>query len=99
MIRCVKVHLVFSNQCVCFCYMPVNSSAGYLNIKKKEQFLILVLIILPLNHKGAVCDFCEAWVCHGRKCLSTHACSCPLTDADCIECERSVWDHGETTPV
>nr|XP_020447474.1 zinc finger protein 330 [Monopterus albus]XP_020447475.1 zinc finger protein 330 [Monopterus albus]XP_020447476.1 zinc finger protein 330 [Monopterus albus] len=43
---------------------------------------------------GAVCDFCEAWVCHGRKCLSTHACACPLTDADCIECERGVWDHG-----
>uniref|UniRef100_A0A3Q2FFH4 Zinc finger protein 330 n=1 Tax=Cyprinodon variegatus TaxID=28743 RepID=A0A3Q2FFH4_CYPVA len=43
---------------------------------------------------GAVCDFCEAWVCHGRKCLSTHACSCPLADADCIECERGVWDHG-----
>ncbi|XP_054635474.1 zinc finger protein 330 isoform X2 [Dunckerocampus dactyliophorus] len=43
---------------------------------------------------GAVCDFCEAWVCHSRKCLSTHACMCPLTEADCIECERSVWDHG-----
>uniref|UniRef100_A0A4W3K7Q8 Zinc finger protein 330 n=1 Tax=Callorhinchus milii TaxID=7868 RepID=A0A4W3K7Q8_CALMI len=43
---------------------------------------------------GAICDFCEAWICHGRKCLSTHACICPLTDADCIECERSVWDHG-----
>lgn len=27
---------------------------------------------------GAVCDFCEAWVCHGRKCLQTHACTCPL---------------------
>uniref|UniRef100_UPI00398E4EBC zinc finger protein 330 n=1 Tax=Pristiophorus japonicus TaxID=55135 RepID=UPI00398E4EBC len=43
---------------------------------------------------GAVCDFCEAWVCHGRKCLSTHACICPLADADCVECERSVWEHG-----
>ncbi|ROL46580.1 Zinc finger protein 330 [Anabarilius grahami] len=43
---------------------------------------------------GAICDFCEAWVCHGRKCLSTHACSCPLCDADCIECDRSVWEHG-----
>lgn len=43
---------------------------------------------------GAVCDFCEAWVCHGRKCLSTHACTCPLSDADCIECDRSVWEHG-----
>ena len=30
---------------------------------------------------GAVCDFCEAWVCHGKKCLSTHACSCALKDA------------------
>ncbi|XP_016362092.1 zinc finger protein 330 [Sinocyclocheilus anshuiensis] len=43
---------------------------------------------------GAICDFCEAWVCHGKKCLSTHACSCPLSDADCIECDRSVWEHG-----
>uniref|UniRef100_A0A8C9S6E0 Zinc finger protein 330 n=1 Tax=Scleropages formosus TaxID=113540 RepID=A0A8C9S6E0_SCLFO len=43
---------------------------------------------------GAVCDFCEAWVCHGRKCLSTHACTCPLSDSDCIECERTVWEHG-----
>ncbi|KAI7810793.1 zinc finger protein 330 [Triplophysa rosa] len=43
---------------------------------------------------GAICDFCEAWVCHGRKCLSTHACSCPLVDADCIECDRNVWEHG-----
>lgn len=43
---------------------------------------------------GAICDFCEAWVCHGRKCLQTHACSCPLRDAVCIECERDVWSHG-----
>jgi len=43
---------------------------------------------------GAVCDFCEAWVCHGKKCLSTHACNCPLRDAVCIECERGVWEHG-----
>ena len=27
---------------------------------------------------GAICDFCEAWVCHGRKCLASHACSCAL---------------------
>uniref|UniRef100_A0A0A9VYJ4 Zinc finger protein 330 n=2 Tax=Lygus hesperus TaxID=30085 RepID=A0A0A9VYJ4_LYGHE len=43
---------------------------------------------------GAICDFCEAWVCHGRKCLSSHACTCPLQDAVCTECERGVWDHG-----
>jgi len=43
---------------------------------------------------GAICDFCEAWVCHGRKCLASHACSCALQNAVCIECERGVWDHG-----
>jgi NOA36 protein len=43
---------------------------------------------------GAVCDFCEAFVCHGRKCIATHACSCPLKDAVCIECERDVYSHG-----
>ncbi|XP_072039355.1 zinc finger protein 330-like [Amphiura filiformis] len=48
-----------------------------------------------LGMVGAICDFCEAWVCHGKKCLGTHACECPLIDADCIECERGVWDHGK----
>lgn len=43
---------------------------------------------------GAICDFCEAWVCHGRKCLQTHACECALTDAVCLECNRDVWSHG-----
>ncbi|XP_069183846.1 zinc finger protein 330 homolog isoform X2 [Procambarus clarkii] len=43
---------------------------------------------------GAICDFCEAWICHGRKCLQTHPCTCPLVDATCIECERDVWSHG-----
>jgi len=43
---------------------------------------------------GAVCDFCEAPICHGRKCLQTHPCACPLADAVCIECERDVWSHG-----
>jgi len=43
---------------------------------------------------GAICDFCEAWVCHGRNCLTSHACTCPLQDAICAECERGVWEHG-----
>ncbi|KAK3740161.1 hypothetical protein QZH41_014091, partial [Actinostola sp. cb2023] len=43
---------------------------------------------------GAICDFCETFVCHSKKCLTTHACECPLRDADCIECDRAVWDHG-----
>ncbi|XP_050355286.1 zinc finger protein 330 homolog [Nymphalis io] len=47
-----------------------------------------------LGMVGAICDFCEAWVCHGRKCLNSHACTCPLADAVCLECERGVWEHG-----
>lgn len=47
-----------------------------------------------LGMVGAICDFCEAWVCHGRKCLTSHACTCPLQSAACIECQRTVWDHG-----
>lgn len=47
-----------------------------------------------LEMVGAVCDFCEAWICHGRKCLAVHACECPLRDADCVECQRDVWSHG-----
>ncbi|KAL0830228.1 hypothetical protein ABMA28_003677 [Loxostege sticticalis] len=47
-----------------------------------------------LGMVGAICDFCEAWVCHGRKCLTSHACACPLADAVCLECERGVWEHG-----
>lgn len=43
---------------------------------------------------GAVCDFCEAWICHGKKCLQSHACICPLKDATCLECDRSVYEHG-----
>ena len=48
-----------------------------------------------LFFQGAVCDFCESWVCHGRKCLATHACECPLMDSMCIECNRGVWAHGK----
>ena len=43
---------------------------------------------------GAICDFCEAWICHGKKCLQNHACGCVLRDAECIECQRGVWEHG-----
>eukprot|EP00210_Caulerpa_lentillifera_P006646 g6349.t1 len=43
---------------------------------------------------GAICDYCEVWICHSRKCLQTHACRCPLAEAECIVCQRGVWDHG-----
>jgi len=50
--------------------------------------------VTGLGLVGAVCDFCEAWICHSKKCLQTHACSCPLRDAVCMECKRGVWEHG-----
>ena len=58
------------------------------------SLLFFLFFILGMQMVGAICDFCEAWVCHGKKCLSTHACTCPLMDAVCVECERGVWDHG-----
>ncbi|GLD52135.1 zinc finger protein 330 [Lates japonicus] len=86
-----------------FCYfcnsvqkLPVCAQCGKTKCMKSSDCVIKHPGIhsTGMAMVGAVCDFCEAWVCHGRKCLSTHACACPLTDADCIECDRSVWDHG-----
>ncbi|XP_012941710.1 zinc finger protein 330 homolog [Aplysia californica] len=47
-----------------------------------------------LGMVGAICDFCEAWICHSKRCLQTHPCTCPLADAICYECKRGVWEHG-----
>uniref|UniRef100_A0A672YV92 Zinc finger protein 330 n=2 Tax=Sphaeramia orbicularis TaxID=375764 RepID=A0A672YV92_9TELE len=86
-----------------FCYfcssvqkLPVCAQCGKMKCMKSSDCVIKHpgIHTTGMAMVGAVCDFCEAWVCHGRKCLSTHACTCPLTDADCIECERGVWDHG-----
>jgi len=52
------------------------------------------LHVTGLGLVGAICDFCEAWVCHSKKCLQIHACTCPLADAVCVECKRGVWEHG-----
>eukprot|EP01066_Platyproteum_vivax_P020117 Platyproteum_vivax@DN7925_c0_g1_i1.p1 len=50
---------------------------------------------------GAICDFCECIVCHSKRCLESHACSCALKVNDapavCYECNRSVWQHGGRT--
>lgn len=86
-----------------FCYfcaslqkLPVCAQCGKQKCMKSSDCVIKH----PGKHTtgmemvGAICDICEAWVCHGRKCLSTHACECPLLDAVCTECERDVWDHG-----
>ncbi|NWH30388.1 ZN330 protein, partial [Chloropsis hardwickii] len=87
-----------------FCYfcnsvqkLPICAQCGKTKCMMKSSDCVIKhagVYSTGLAMVGAICDFCEAWVCHGRKCLSTHACMCPLADADCIECERSVWDHG-----
>ena len=75
--------------------LSVNTVIVIPSGSKTAMFSMMVGISLLLIFlQGAICDFCEAWVCHSRKCLTTHACTCPLTDASCIECDRGVWDHG-----
>lgn len=43
---------------------------------------------------SSICDFCDAWICHGEKCVSVHACECPLRDSVCVECNRGLDGHG-----
>lgn len=54
--------------------------------------------VTGLPFVGAVCDFCEGAICHSRRCLQTHACSCILREGEapiiCVECDRSLWDFG-----
>jgi len=87
-----------------FCYfcgsvqkLPVCAQCGKQKcMAKTGDCVVKHLGVHPigLGMVGAICDFCEAWVCHARKCLTTHACTCVLTDAMCLECDRGVWDQG-----
>ena len=87
-----------------FCYfcqsvqkLPVCAECGKQKCMMKSGDCIIKHVgtyTVGMQMVGAICDFCEAWVCHGRKCLQSHACDCVLRDAECIECERSVLDHG-----
>eukprot|EP01006_Ploeotia_vitrea_P033456 TRINITY_DN65549_c9_g11_i1.p2 TRINITY_DN65549_c9_g11~~TRINITY_DN65549_c9_g11_i1.p2 ORF type:complete len:494 (-),score=238.44 TRINITY_DN65549_c9_g11_i1:92-1573(-) len=48
-----------------------------------------------LNFVGAICDWCEVFVCHSRKCIKQHGCpGCPLDGAVCKECNRAVDSCG-----
>ncbi|KAJ8911344.1 hypothetical protein NQ315_014188 [Exocentrus adspersus] len=100
--ECEKCHRKQKSRAFCyFCQsvqrLPICAQCGKIKCMLKTGDCV---IRHPGNYTtgmamvGAICDFCEAWVCHGRKCLQSHACTCPLQDAVCIECERSVWDHG-----
>ncbi|XP_046394138.1 zinc finger protein 330 homolog [Ischnura elegans] len=100
--ECDKCRRKQKNRAFCyFCQsvqrLPVCAHCGKVKCMLKTGDCVVKhagIFTTGLGMVGAICDFCEAWVCHGRKCLSVHACSCPLQDAVCIECERGVWDHG-----
>jgi len=100
--ECEKCQLKQKNRAFCyFCNaiqrLPVCAQCGKQKCMMKAGDCVIKhagQYTTGLQMVGAICDFCEAWVCHGRKCLQTHACGCALRDADCIECERGVWDHG-----
>lgn len=86
-----------------FCYfcshvqrLPMCAQCGKQKCMSKTGDCVVkhAMFATGMGMVGAICDFCEAFVCHGRKCLSIHACSCPLKDAVCIECERDVFSHG-----
>ncbi|ESN92902.1 hypothetical protein HELRODRAFT_69492 [Helobdella robusta] len=64
------------------------SKVGDCVVKHPGQFATGLRLV------GAICDYCEAWVCHSKKCLQTHACLCALQESTCVECNRTVWDHG-----
>lgn len=100
--ECDKCHTRQKNRAFCyFCNfvqkLPICAQCGKTKCMSKSGDCVVkhpAMFTTGMAMVGAVCDFCEAFVCHGRKCLSTHACECPLIDADCIECERGVWEHG-----
>lgn len=86
-----------------FCYfcssvqrLPICAQCGKTKCMSKTGDCVVkhAMFATGMGMVGAICDFCEAFVCHGRKCLSVHACSCPLKDAVCIECERDTYSHG-----
>ncbi|KAL1110501.1 hypothetical protein AAG570_008029 [Ranatra chinensis] len=83
--------------CQCVQRLPMCAHCGKIKCMLKTGDCVVKhtgIYTTGLGMVGAVCDFCEAFVCHGRKCLTTHACTCPLQDAMCIECQRGIWDHG-----
>ncbi|OXA52953.1 zinc finger protein 330 homolog [Folsomia candida] len=83
--------------CQCLQRLPQCAHCGKVKCMMKSGDCVVKhggVYTTGLGMVGAICDFCEAWVCHGRKCLQSHACTCPLIDAVCGECQRGVWEHG-----
>ncbi|XP_030836812.1 zinc finger protein 330 homolog isoform X2 [Strongylocentrotus purpuratus] len=100
--ECDTCHRKQKNRAFCyFCKhvqkLPVCAQCGKMKCMMKTGDCIIKhagRFTTGLAMVGAVCDHCEAFICHGRKCLAVHGCECPLIDSVCLECDRGVWEHG-----
>lgn len=71
-----------------FCYfcnslqrLPICAQCGKIKCMLKTGDCVVRhpgVFTTGLGMVGAICDYCEAWICHGKKCLQSHACTCPL---------------------
>lgn len=79
-----------------FCYfcnslqrLPICAQCGKVKCMLKTGDCIVRhpgIFTTGLGMVGAICDYCEAWICHGKKCLQSHACTCPL-QVNVLNCE------------
>ncbi|KAI6657852.1 Zinc finger protein [Oopsacas minuta] len=99
---CDQCHRVQKNRSFCYFCSSINQLAQCANCGKIKCMSKLGDCVVKhpksfstgLTMVGAICDHCEGFICHSKKCLSTHGCVCPLQDANCTECHRGVWSHG-----
>jgi len=100
--ECDKCNRMQKNRSYCyFCQsipkLPICAQCGKQKCLMKSGDCVIKHVgihVTGMAMVGAVCDHCEAWICHGRKCLQVHACSCVLQDAVCLECDRGVPEQG-----
>jgi len=100
--ECDKCNRMQKNRAYCyFCQnipkLPICGACGKQKCMMKSGDCVVKhagVHTTGMQMVGAICDFCEAWICHGKKCLTTHACTCVLIDAVCMECNRGVEDQG-----
>lgn len=99
---CDKCQRIQKNRAFCyFCHslqkLPMCGQCGKTKCQQKSGDCVIKhpnMFTTGMAMVGAICDHCEAWICHGKKCLETHGCACPCIDSTCFECKRTLWEHG-----
>ena len=102
LMTCDKCQRLQKNRAFCyFCdssqKLPMCGHCGKTKCQQKSGDCIVKhpnKFTVGMEMVGAICDHCEAWICHGKKCLETHGCACPCIDSQCYECKRTLWEHG-----